>query len=222
MTRRIALVFPATNTTTPAECDALAPPGVANIHARIAKPDQAVRSDADTLAVRRAMLGGLLAAVEEAAAQRPDALILGVMVENFAGPEAPALLARVRAAAGCPVTDYTSAILAELPPASRIGLLTPFMPVGDAAARRLFEEAGHAVMRLEGLRAPSPAAIAAIGEDRLSAAVAALDGPDVTHIVQVGTNLRFAALAAAEQAARGKPVLASNPVLYRHALRALT
>lgn len=222
MTRRIALVFPATNTTTPAECDALAPPGVAHIHARIANPDQAVRADADTLAVRRAMLDGLMDAVEHAAAQRPEALVLGVMVENFAGPDAPALLARVREAAGCPVVDYTGAILATLPPGARIGLLTPFMPVGDAAARRLFEDAGHRVVRLEGLRAPSPSAIAAIPEARLREAVAALDGPDVTHIVQVGTNLRFAALAVEEQAARGKPVLASNPVLYAAALRALT
>lgn len=220
--RRIALVFPATNSTTPAECDALAPPGVTNIHARIANPDRRVATDADTLAVRQSMLDGLLAAVEEAAAARPDALLLGVMVENFAGEGAPALLEAVRGRAGCPVTDYTTAILATLPPASRIGLLTPFMPVGDEAARRLFEGAGHRVVRLEGLRAPSPTAIAAIGEDRLRAAVAALDGPDVDCIVQVGTNLRFAALAAAEQAARGKPVLASNPVLYRHALRALT
>jgi maleate isomerase len=103
----------------------------------------------------------------------------------------------------------------------RLALLTPFMPVGDAAARRIFEEAGHAVLRVESLRAPGPAAIARIPRARIAAALRALDGADVEAIMQVGTNLPFAAIARAAERERGKPVLASNPVSYWHALRAL-
>ncbi len=55
--------------------------------------------------------------------------------------------------------------------------------------------------------------------DRLRAAVRELDGPDVQAVVQVGTNLPFADVARAAEAELGKPVLATNPVTYWHALR---
>ena len=102
----------------------------------------------------------------------------------------------------------------------RVGLLTPFMPVGDAAARRLFEEAGHAVTGLVGLRVGSPAGIARVPLDRLRDAVRDLAAGDaVDVIVQVGTNLPFAAVALEVEAALGIPVLASNPTTYWRALR---
>lgn len=44
-------------------------------------------------------------------------------------------------------------------------------------------------------------------------------GPDVQAVVQVGTNLPFAGVARAAEAALRKPVLATNPVTYWHALR---
>lgn len=221
----IGVVAPATNIMVQPEMEALRPPGVVNAHARIPNPDRAVASDADTLAVRADMVAGLSLALATLRPARPAAIVLGVMVENFVDDPA-ALLARCAAEAGCPVLDYTGAVreaLAALFPGrpARLGVLTPFMPVGDAAARRLFEAAGHAVVRLEGLRAPSPTAIADLPEPRLRAALDALDGPDLDAIVQVGTNLDFAALAAREEARRGKPVLAANPVLYRAALRRL-
>jgi maleate isomerase len=123
------------------------------------------------------------------------------------------------------VTDYSTAILAALDTLfgrpARIGLLTPFMPVGDAAARALFEQAGHEVVRLIGLKAPGPAAIARLPRARLAAAIGELDGPEVDAIVQVGTNLPFADLAREAEIALGKPVLASNAVSYWHALGAM-
>lgn len=221
----MGVVAPATNTVVQPEMEALRPEGVVNAHARIANPEQRVTADADTLAVRAAMVGGLMGAVETLAPCRPDHVILGVMVENFVGGGAAgaALVRDVGARLGCGVTDYSSAILAALDALFarrvRIGLLTPFLPVGDAAARRLFEEAGHDVVRLVGLRAPSPASIGRVPLDRLRAAVAELDGPDVEVIIQVGTGLPFAAVARAAEHALGKPVLASNPVSYWRALR---
>jgi maleate isomerase len=119
------------------------------------------------------------------------------------------------------VTAPTHATLAALAAlgVTRIALLTPFFPAGDAAAVAFLEEAGIAVPRVLGLRAPGPAAIARITEDRLRAAVRELDGADVQAVVQVGTNLPFAAVALAAEAELGKPVLATNPVTYWHALR---
>lgn len=48
-------------------------------------PEQRVLADADTLAVRAAMVGGLMGALDTLAPARPDHPILGVMVENFVG-----------------------------------------------------------------------------------------------------------------------------------------
>lgn len=221
----MGVVAPATNTPVQAEMAALRLEGVINAHARIANPEQRVVADADTLAVRAAMVSGLMDAVETLAPCRPDHVILGVMVENFVGGGAAgaALIGHVAERLGCGVTDYSSAILAALnalfPRPARIGLLTPFMPVGDVAARRLFEEAGHDVVRLVGLRAPSPASIGRMPLERLRAAVAELNTPEVEVIIQVGTGLPFAAVARAAEEALGKPVLASNPVSYWRALR---
>lgn len=221
----MGVVAPATNTAVQAEMDDLRLEGVINAHARIANPEQRVAADADTLAVRAAMVSGLMGAVDTLAPCRPDHVILGVMVENFVGGGAAgaALIRNVGERLGCGVTDYSSAIIAALEVLFgrrvRIGLLTPFLPIGDAAARRIFEEAGHEVVRLIGLRAPSPASIGRVPLDRMRAAVAELNGPEVEVIIQVGTGLPFAALARAAEHELGKPVLASNPVSYWRALR---
>lgn len=221
----MGVVAPATNTAVQAEMDDLRLEGVVNAHARIANPEQRVAADADTLAVRAAMVAGLTGAVDTLAPCRPDHVILGVMVENFVGGGAAgaALIRNVGERLGCGVTDYSSAIIIALEAlfgrSVRIGLLTPFLPIGDAGARRIFEEAGHEVVRLIGLRAPSPASIGRVPLERMRAAVAELNGPEVDVIIQVGTGLPFAALARTAERELGKPVLASNPVSYWRALR---
>ncbi len=219
----MGVVAPATNVTVQPEMEALRPTGIVNAHARIANPDQRVNTDADTLTVRRAMVDGLMGAIDTLVPCRPDHVVVAVMVENFVGGGAAgeALMRDAAARAGCAVTDVSSSLLAALEALGvrRIGLLTPFMPVGDAAARRLFEEAGVEVPRLVGLRAPGPAAIGRVPVERMREAVRELDGPDVQAIVQVGTNLPFAGVARDAEMALGKPVLASNPTTYWRALR---
>jgi maleate isomerase len=219
----MGVVVPATNVTTEAEMDDLRPRGVVNATARIANPDARVGSDADTLAVRATMVAGLMGALDTLAPARPDHVAIGVMVENFVGGGAAgdALLAEAQARIGCPVTAPTHATLAALAALgiTRIALLTPFFPAGDAAAKAFLEQAGIDVLRVLGLRAPGPTAIAHTPLDRLRDAVRELDGPNVQAVVQVGTNLPFAGVAMAAEAELGKPVLATNPVTYWHALR---
>lgn len=219
----MGVVVPATNVTTEAEMDDLRPRGVVNATARIANPDRAVAGDADAAVVRAAMVGGLMGALDTLAPARPDHVAIGVMVENFVGGGAAgeALLAEAAVRIGCPVTAPTHATLAALRALeiTRIALLTPFFPAGDAAAAAFLEAAGIDVVRVLGLRAPGPVAIGQVPLDRLREAVRELDGPDVQAIVQVGTNLPFAAVAREAEAERCKPVLATNPVTYWHALR---
>lgn len=219
----MGVVVPATNVTTEAEMDDLRPRGVTNATARIANPDRQVQADANAAEVRAAMVAGLMAALDTLAPAKPDHVAIGVMVENFVGggTAGAALLAEAEARIGCPVTAPTTASLAALHAlgVTRVALLTPFFPAGDAAAKAFLEEAGIAVPRLLGLRAPGPAAIARITPDRLREAVRELDGPDIQAILQVGTNLPFATVAREAETALGKPVLATNPVTYWHALR---
>jgi maleate isomerase len=59
-----------------------------------------------------------------------------------------------------------------------------------------------------------------VTEAQLRDAILAVNGSDVEAIVQVGTNLAMARLAPQAETWLGKPVIAINTAIYRHALRA--
>jgi maleate isomerase len=100
-----------------------------------------------------------------------------------------------------------------------IAVLTPYQPVGDANVVKFFEECGYAVKRIKGLKCASPVKIAHASEAELRAGLCELDGDDVDAIVQVGTNLAMARLAASAEIWLNRPVLAINTAIYWHALR---
>jgi len=74
-------------------------------------------------------------------------------------------------------------------------------------------------VRIRGLQCGSPVLIAHVPQETLRAAVGELDGDDVDAVIQVGTNLAMARLAAQMEAERARPVLAINACIYWHALR---
>ena len=102
---------------------------------------------------------------------------------------------------------------------ARIGLVTPYMPVGDEQARRFFEDSGFAVARVKGLRCGSPVLIAHIPEAAIRDAIVEVNGPDTDAVVVVGTDLPMARVAAMAEFWLGKPVVALNTATYWHALR---
>jgi maleate isomerase len=85
--------------------------------------------------------------------------------------------------------------------------------------RLYFSEAGFEIVRLTGLKCPTPRAIALVPEADIRKALKDLDGADVDAIVQVGTALQAAAAATEAESWFGKPVLAINTVTYWDALR---
>jgi maleate isomerase len=93
------------------------------------------------------------------------------------------------------------------------------MPVGDAMVRKFFEDNGLKIVKLKGLKSPSPMLIAHESAATLRAAIREVDGADVEAIVQVGTNLACAAVAAEAERWLGKPVIAINAATYWYALR---
>jgi maleate isomerase len=129
---------------------------------------------------------------------------------------------RVEAHAGVKVamgSDASQAALRRLGDITRIGVITPYMPLGDVQVRRFLTDCGFEIVRLKGLRCESPVAIAHVSERTLRDAVMEVNGPDVDAIVQLGTNLIMARLAGMAEFWLDKPVVAINTATYWFALR---
>lgn len=94
--------------------------------------------------------------------------------------------------------------------ASRIGIVTPYQPVGDEQVRKYFTEEGFEVKALLGIRCSSAVAIAQVEPERLKASLREVNVEGVDALLQVGTNLFFAKAAAEMELELGKPVIAVN------------
>jgi maleate isomerase len=222
--RKLAVLVPSTNTSVQPEFDGMRPAGVTNHISRIRIPNMPLASDADFRLLVERIAAAQGEAVDSVMTCEPDHLVLGISVETFWGGLAASrkLTAELRALTGLGVTggaDACAAAFAALG-VRRIAVLTPYFPVGDQNVRAFFEESGFAVARVRGLRCASPVQIAHVPADALRAAVEGLDGDDVDAVIQVGTNLAMAGLAARMEAERGKPLLAINACIYWRALRA--
>jgi len=101
----------------------------------------------------------------------------------------------------------------------RISVITPYMPVGDEMVQKFFDDNGFQLHALKGLKCASPMLIAHETPVALRAAIREVDDPSVEAIVQVGTNLACAAVAAEAERWLQKPVIAINTATYWYALR---
>ena len=221
---KFGVIAPSTNTVVQPEYDMMRPRGVTNHFARIHIPNDPLRGDADFETLIDRVRGELLAAVDRVMTCEPNHLIMGMSSETFwdgiEGSER--LRERIEAHAGIAVTMGSEAsrrALERYGDIKRIGVVTPYMPVADQQVRRFFTDCGFEVVRLVGLKCASPVQIAHVGERELRDAVLAVNGPEVEAIVQVGTNLAMAQLAAAAELWLDKPVLAINTATYWWALR---
>jgi maleate isomerase len=221
---KFGVIAPSTNTVVQPEFDMMRPRGVTNHFARIHIPNAPILGDADFEKLIAAVRGELLAAVDRVMTCEPGHLIMGMSSETFwdglEGSER--LRERIEARAGVAVTmgsDAARQALRRYGEIRRIGVITPYMPIADEQVRRFFTDCGFEVARLVGLKCASPVLIAHVGESELRDAVCAVDGPDVEAIVQVGTNLAMARLAAAGELWLDKPVVAINTATYWWALR---
>lgn len=222
--RKLAVLVPSTNTSVQPELDGMRPEGVTNHISRIRIPNMPLASDADFRLLVERIAAAQREAVDSVMTCEPDHLVLGISVETFWGGLSASrkLTAELEAQTGLGVTggaDACAAAFAALG-VRRIAVLTPYFPVGDDNVRRFFEESGFPVARVQGLKCASPVLIAHVPEDTLRAAVETLDGDDVDAVIQVGTNLAMARLAARMEAERAKPILAINACIYWRALRA--
>lgn len=221
--KKFAVIIPSTNTSVQPEFDAMRPVGVTNHISRIVIPDDPCESDEDFSRVMDLIASAQMAAIDAVMSCRPDHMVLGISSETFwNGLEASRnLKEEIAARTGLPVSMASEACVAALSlhKAKRIAIVTPYWPIGDRRVAHFFGEAGYDVARMKGFCCRSPMLIAHVTENELREAIVAVDGDDVDAIVQCGTNLACARLAAQAEIWLGKPVVAVNTAIYWHALR---
>jgi maleate isomerase len=221
---KFAVVVPSTNTSVQPEYDDMRPGGVTNHIARAFIPDTAVGSDEEFMTMLLNIRNATEAAVDSAATCSPGYVIMGMSAETFWDGllGADALKARLEKRAGVGVGLGSHACqdaIKRYGNIRRISVITPYMPIGDAQVHKFFTDCGFEVVQLLGLKCPSPMLIAHESQQRLRSAVREVDDPSVELIIQVGTNLAFAAVAAEAECWLDKPVLAINTCTYWHSLR---
>ena len=222
---KFAVLAPSTNTSVQPEFDAMRPRGVTNHHSRLVIPDSKVTDDASFLAMMDNIRAALLPALDAALTCKPDHVILGMSSETFWDGLRGSLQLRkkLESRAKCGVAMGSDACRAALRAYGRgirrVGVITPYMPVGDRQVRRFFRDCGYEIVHLLGLRCSSPVQIAHVSRRELREAIQRVNRGRVDAVVQVGTNLAMAELAASAELWLEKPVIAINTATYWYALR---
>ena len=221
---KFAVLIPSTNTSVQPEFDMMCPVGVTNHISRIIIPNIPLKSDDDFNKLIELIMVAQMQAVDSVMSCEPDRLVLGISAETFwDGLNASRKLKKdLEAHTGLKVSMGAEACDAafKVYNAKRIGVITPYWPVGDKNVQRFFEESGYNVRRITGLKCESPVLIAHATEREMRDAFKAVDGDDVDLLVQVGTNLACGKVAAAAEAWLQKPVVAINTAIFWNALRA--
>jgi maleate isomerase len=223
---KIGVLVPAFNATTQPELESMRVPGVTNHVARIEMPDLKLDSDADQAKVVESMGPDLMPAIRRVMLVKPAAVVFGISIPVFWGGVAggTALTHRLNEAAGVPCIVTTDAVLAALacfPDRRKVGVMTPYQPIGDAQVRRYLTESGIDVVAMHSLKRPSNLEIAHADAKMLGDGVRALVAQGCDIVLQVGTNLAVADLVAGLEAELGMPIVSVNTALYWHALRKL-
>jgi len=223
---KFGVIVPSTNTVVQPEYDDMRPVGVTNHIARMHIPDDPIKSDAELEELVRRIDSALEEALDRVMTARPDHIILGVSAESFWGgglEPSRRIAARVKArAGGIPLTQAAEAIPAALKAygiKKRIAVVTPYRPSAEPYLRAFIEAIGYRLVGAKHLSCESPTLIAHVSEDALRAAFHALDNAHAEALVQFGTNLPAARLAAEAERWLKKPVIAINAATYWHALR---
>jgi len=223
---KFAVLAPSTNTSVQPEFDGMKPRGVTNHHSRLVIPDRKVTDDKSFMVMMDDIRGALFPALTSVLSSSPDMVVLGMSAETFwDGLDGATQLQKKleKAAKGKPVAMGSDACQAALraygKSIKRLGIVTPYMPVGDKQVYRFFTDCGFEVVNLFGLKCKSPMLIAHESKQTLRDAILKVNEGKVDAIVQVGTNLAMAEVAAMAEFWLDKPVIAINTATYWYALR---
>lgn len=193
---KFGVLVPSTNTVVEPDFYAMAPPGVTLHTGRISITNPRMEDDAGMEALMVQIRASIGQAVRDVMTCEPDYLVMGMSSETFWGGRKGTeefernieRLSGLSIATGARACERALAVLG----ARRLGIVTPYQPVGDAQVRRFLEECGYEVVALKGLRCPTAVSIAHEDEATLRRAILEVNRPEVEAIVQVGTNINAA------------------------------
>lgn len=156
---------------------------------------------------------------------QPDLLLLGISISPlWDGLEGNrAIKERAKRDTGLDMITPVDALqrALELLKARRIGVLTPYPEIADARVVQFFEECGVEVVAQKGLRCKSAQAIGEVPPQVVAAGFSEVCVDGIDALVQLGTDLKTAAVGAQAEVWLGKPTLAINTTTWWCALRHL-
>ena len=216
---------PSTNTVVQPEFDEMRPEGVTNHYSRILTPDANAVSNDTFMNATQIIAGNVIDAVDSVMTCSPSYLVMGMSAITFYGGVSGAreFERKIEEHSELPISigsHATKAALDAYGDIDNIAFLTPYFPAANEQVRKYFEESGFTIVKDECLKCPKWTAIAQVPPKRLWEAMCLLNSEDVDALVQVGTNLPMARLAAEFEIEFKKPVIAINTATYWHALRA--
>jgi maleate isomerase len=221
---KFGVLAPSTNTIVEPDVYRMGVPGVTAHFARIHIRDQNLDSDAAFEALLEQVREEIGHAVARVMTAEPDYLIMGMSSETFWGgvegnrrfiQQIKELSGGLGVATGAEACERALQLLGV----RRLGVVTPYQPVGDQNVMRFFNELGFDVVNMKGLLCPTAVSIAHVQADTLRQALLEVNSSDAEALVQVGTNLSMVALADEAERWLGKPVVAINAAIWWLALR---
>jgi maleate isomerase len=221
---KFGVIIPSTNTIVEPDFYEMKVPGVTAHVSRIHIRDQNLSSDAAFEALLEQIRVEIAYAVERVMTCEPDYMVMGMSAETFwDGLEGNRqFIERIkRLSGGLDVATGAEACEKALNcfGAKRLGVVTPYQPIGDKNVVRFFNDIGFEVVKIKGLKCPTAVAIAHVTEDELRQSLLEVNSTDVDALVQCGTNLSMLRLADEAERWLGKPVIAINAATWWLALR---
>ncbi|ETW96866.1 MAG: arylmalonate decarboxylase [Candidatus Entotheonella factor] len=221
---KFGVLAPSTNTIVEPDFYHMSVPGVTSHFSRIHIRNQDLGSNAAFEALLEQVREEIRTAVERVMTAEPDYMVMGMSSETFWGgmegnrqfvKQIQDLTGNMGVATGAEACER----VLQHYGIKRIGVVTPYQPVGNHNVELFFNEIGADVVRIKGLRCPTAVSIAHVDEATLRQALLDVDGDDVDALVQAGTNLSMLRLADEAERWLGKPVIAINAAIWWMALR---
>ena len=221
--KKFGVIVPSTNTIVEPDFHQMSVPGVTPHMSRIWIRNQNLNDDAAFEALLEEIRLEIEYAVQRVMTSEPDYMVMGMSAETFwGGVEGNReFISNIKKWTGLEVATGAEACerALNLFGAKKIGVVTPYQPIGDENVIKFFSEIGFEVVNIKGLKCPTAVSIAHVTEEELRQALIEVDGEDVDALVQAGTNLSMVGLADEAERWLGKPVIAINAATWWMALR---
>ncbi|CZR60785.1 uncharacterized protein PAC_10681 [Phialocephala subalpina] len=221
---QFGLILPLTNTSVEAEFDRMLVPGVSWHSSRIFTANPDLSSSEATVAFLEEFRVQIKIAVQSVCHAKVDYLVMGMSAETFwrredGAAEFVKFMGELSGGLGTTTGAAACEAVIKAYNVKKIGIITPYQPVGDQQVVDFFEQIGCEVNAIHGLKCPTATSIADVTGVEIKEAFRKVDGEDVELLIQAGTNLLAGKTAAELERELGKPVIAINTATVWHAYR---